>query len=90
MKSLLRKSLLVSLVIVSGLTAAIRPIGSNVLFFLLYPGLMLSLLITGGHGGTVFEDRAGLAVGFVGNVVVYTLLSALAISIGLRLKNSIR
>jgi hypothetical protein len=88
MKSLLRKAVRVSLVIVSGPTASNQCLGSDVLFFLLYPGLMLSLQITGGHGGTVLEDRAGPAVGFAANLVVYTLLSALAISIEHRLKGS--
>jgi hypothetical protein len=29
---------------------------SAALFYFLYPGFILSLLITGGHGGTKFEE----------------------------------
>jgi hypothetical protein len=78
MRSLLRKALLVSLVAVSALTAVNQipisilisiPISiliSKLLFLLLYPGLLLSSLITRGHARTVL----GLAVGFVANLVV--------------------
>jgi hypothetical protein len=78
MRSLLRKALLVSLVAVSALTAVNQILISKLLFLLLYLGLLLSSLITRGHARTVL----GLAVGFVANLVVYTLLSVLAILIG--------
>jgi len=94
MRSLLRKALLVSLVIVSGLSAVNQiPISiliSKLLFFLLCPGLVLSRLITRGGYGSGLEELArpalGFALGFVANLVVYTLLSALAISIARRLR----
>jgi hypothetical protein len=94
MRSLLRRALLWSFVIVSGLTAVNQiPISiliSKLLFFLLCPGLVLSRLITRGRDGSVLEELAGqtlgFALGFVANLIVYTLLSVLAISIarGLR------
>jgi fumarate reductase subunit D len=94
MRSLLRKALLVSLAIVSGLTAVnhitISILISKLLFLLLYPGLLLSLLVTRGRYGSGLEELArpalGFIVGFVANLVVYTLLSVLAISIGRRLR----
>ena len=93
MRSLLRRALLVALVIVSGLTAVsqIRTsiLISRLLSFLLSPGLVLSLPITRGRDGSVLEELArhalGFALGFIANLVVYTLLSVLAISIGRRL-----
>jgi hypothetical protein len=94
MRSLLRKALLVSLAIVSGLTAVnhipISILISKLLFLLLYPGWLLSLLITRGRYGSGLEELArpalGFVVGFVANLAVYTLLSVLAISIGRRLR----
>ncbi|SRR6266436_259604 len=86
MRSLLRRALLWSFVIVSGLTAVNQFLSSTLLFVLLYPGLLLSSLITRGYGGTILEERARPVLGFVANLVVYTLLSVLAISIGPHLR----
>lgn len=94
MRSLLRKALFVSLAIVSGLTAVnqirISILISRLLFFLLCPGLVLSSLITRGGYRSGLEELArpalGFALGFVANLVVYTLLSVLVISIGRRLR----
>jgi hypothetical protein len=33
-----------------------------VLAYLLYPGEIVSLLVTGGHGGTLTQDKVGFAV----------------------------
>lgn len=44
---------------------------SSVTFAVLYPGLALSLLITGGHGGTTLEEHLALLAGFITNVMVY-------------------
>jgi hypothetical protein len=45
-----------SFVIVALLTFFEYKTASAALFYLLYPGFVLSLLITGGHGGTRFEE----------------------------------
>jgi hypothetical protein len=94
MRSLLRRALLWSFVIVGGLTAVNQiPISiliSKLLFFLLCPGLVLSRLVTRGHDGSVLGELAGttlgFVLGFVANLIVYTLLSILAISIARRLR----
>ena len=39
------------------------------------PGEMLGLLVTGGHGGTHFEDRVATFLSFAANTGLYTLLS---------------
>jgi hypothetical protein len=52
------------------------------LFALLYPGLVIGLLITGGHGGTHAEDTAGMIMGFILNVGAYTaLLTAIFLTV---------
>ena len=54
---------------------------SELLFYLLFPGLVIGILITGGHGGTVGEERIASVVSFAVNALVYSALvfSALAI-----------
>ena len=87
MRSLLRKALLVSLVIVSGLTAVSRiyisTLISKLLVFLLSPGVVVSSLVTRGRDGSGLEELVrpalGFALGFAANLAVYTLLCALAI-----------
>ena len=37
------------------------------------PGEMLGLLVTGGHGGTHFEDRVAILFSFAVNTALYTL-----------------
>ena len=74
MKVLATRALGCSLVIVSGLTVLSRLTDSTVLFFLLYPGVTLSLLITGGHGGAAFEDRAAMVVSFLVNLLAYFVI----------------
>ena len=81
MKKILAEAIISSLLVVSALMIAVRFVVSDMLFYLLYPGLMLGLLITGGHGGTVFEDRIAAIVGFLVNLLVYTLVLSIAISI---------
>ncbi len=76
MKSITARALSFSLAIVTCLTLLSRATESVVFFFLLYPGAALSLLITGGHGGTLSEERAGLVVGFLVNRFVYAALFA--------------
>ena len=74
MKVLAARALVCSVVIVSGLTALSRLTDSTALFFLLYPGISLSLLITGGHGGTVFEERTATVVTILVNVLTYAVI----------------
>jgi hypothetical protein len=68
------RTLLLSTGIITCLTLLSRVIASPVLFYLLYPGLTLSLLITGGHGGTELADNIALAVSFVANSLIYAVL----------------
>ena len=75
-KSITVRALSFSLATVTGLTLLSRATESGVFFFLLYPGAALSLLITGGHGGTEFENRTALAAGFAVNTFVYAALFA--------------
>jgi hypothetical protein len=56
MKTMAATALGCSFVIVSMLTFFAYRTASAALFYLLYPGFILSLLITGGHGGTKFEE----------------------------------
>ncbi len=44
------------------------------LFYLLLPGNVVSLLITGGHGGTVTQDAVASFAAAIVNTVVYALL----------------
>lgn len=46
----------------------------SVTFYLLLPGTLLQLLITGGHGGTSGEEFMGLVLGFLVNSVFYCAL----------------
>jgi hypothetical protein len=42
-----------------------------ILAYPLYPGEMLSLLVTGGHGGTLTQERVGFAAELTVNVLAY-------------------
>lgn len=75
-KSMLAKALGFALAIVTCLTLLDRATESGLFFFLLYPGAALSLLITGGHGGTISEEVTALAAGFLVNTLVYAILCA--------------
>lgn len=54
---------------------------SPVLFYLLFPGNAIILLVAGGHGGTITQERIALAAGFVVNVLIYfgVILTALKV-----------
>jgi uncharacterized membrane protein len=66
------------LLFVIALTVMIYRIESPVLFYLLYPGEIVSLLITGGHGGTLLQDRiapvASVAVNFLVYATVFNVI----------------
>jgi hypothetical protein len=48
-----------------------NPDPSPFLVYALLPGIIVSLLITGGHGGTLVEERVGLVAGLIVNSLVY-------------------
>jgi hypothetical protein len=48
-----------------------NPDPSPFLVYALLPGIIVSLLITGGHGGTLIEERVGLIAGLIVNSLVY-------------------
>jgi hypothetical protein len=75
-KSMSARVLVVALAIVICLTLLSRVIESNLFFFLLYPGVVLSLLITGGHGGTRAEEATASVLSFIVNTFCYYLLCA--------------
>jgi hypothetical protein len=57
---------------------------SWIYFMLLFPGDVASLLITGGHGGTVPENLAAAVARFIVNVVANTFLIRLPIRFAYR------
>jgi hypothetical protein len=42
-----------------------------ILAYPLYPGEMVHLLITGGHGGTLMQEKFGFAAEVIANILVY-------------------
>jgi hypothetical protein len=48
-----------------------NPDPSPFLVYALLPGIIVSLLITGGHGGTLIEERVGPLAGLIVNSLVY-------------------
>jgi hypothetical protein len=74
MKTMAATALGCSFVIVSMLTFFAYRTASAALFYLLYPGFILSLLITGGHGGTKFEEGIAPVVNLIVNTLVYAVL----------------
>jgi hypothetical protein len=67
------QAIIFALVSVSVLTALLNrnPDPSPFLVYALLPGVIVSLLITGGHGGTLIEERVGLVAGLIVNCLVY-------------------
>lgn len=55
------------------LTILSYAVTSKSLFYLLYPGMVVGLLISGGHGGTETEVWASQLFGFILNVLVYSV-----------------
>jgi hypothetical protein len=45
----------------------------KILFYLLFCGMAVHLLITGGHGGTHLQEAFGIISSFVVNTVVYAI-----------------
>ena len=42
-----------------------------ILAYPLYPGSMVSLLVTGGHGGTLTQQKIGFAAELTANLFIY-------------------
>ena len=51
--------------------------GARFLFFLLYPGGMVALLITSPHGGTIMQDRLALGASVLVNTLAYAIVCTL-------------
>jgi hypothetical protein len=66
--------LLLSIGIVTLLTALDHSYRPSIFFYVLYPGDVLRLLITGGHGGSFAEERLASVLGFLANVCAYWLV----------------
>jgi hypothetical protein len=75
-KNIAGKAFGISITIVACLTFLFGATYSIVFIYPLFPGMVLSLLITGGHGGTIAEDRIALVFGFAINTLTYSLLCA--------------
>lgn len=82
------KLAIVSAVFVVALTALTWRVFSPWLFYSLYPGLAVSLLITGGHGGTHMQDFIGNILGVMINILVYFLVLLLVSKFLIRRKES--
>jgi hypothetical protein len=74
MKTTIARAVGSSFAIVAILTFFEYRTASAALFYLLYPGSALSLLMTGGHGGTQFGNALALMAGLIVNTLVYTVL----------------
>ena len=75
-RTILAWALPLSLLTVSPLVLLLylQPVPSAWLIYLLYPGVIVSLLITGGHGGTKFQEAVAPVANFLVNGLCYTLL----------------
>jgi hypothetical protein len=85
-KSITARTLGLSLATVASLTLLGHATNSAVFFFLLYPGFALSLLATGGHGGTQSSNGAASVAGFVVNAAVYAVLFAIVFALRRRMR----
>jgi|HubBroStandDraft_5_1064220.scaffolds.fasta_scaffold187115_2 hypothetical protein len=81
MKAITAKVVGSAFVVVVLLTLFEYVTSSAVWFYLLYPGSALSLLITGGHGGTKFEEGAALAASLMTNTLAYAALGGVVVAI---------
>ena len=62
------------MIIVALLTIFSHSVEYSGFFYLLYPGNIVSQVITGGHGGTLLQERMALISSFILNVLVYFLI----------------
>jgi len=86
MKTLILKTSILTVVAVSLLTLVCYRTLVMFLFYLLYPGMIINVLITGGHGGTIFEEWAGAISGVLVNTVCYMLAFGLLFLVWRRLR----
>ena len=68
-----RKAICVTSAVVIPLSVVQHLFLSALLFYVLFPGSIVELLITGGHGGTKSQEAIAPIVGAVVNVLVYAL-----------------
>jgi hypothetical protein len=76
MKTITARALASSFVIVALLTFLFQVSGSRVLFYPLYPGLCINMLISDTHGGTRFGEEMAVAVGALVNTLLYAVVCA--------------
>jgi hypothetical protein len=86
MLKVLGKPLPCSIAVVTFFTLLFEKFSSAMLFYLLFPGLALGLMITGGHGGTHFEDSLAPVVGLAVNIIVYWVLFRILLFVRTRWK----
>ena len=70
----IKKAITISFITVGLLTIASYLTDSIFFFYALYPGAIVSLLITGGHGGTRTEEAIVRIVGSLVNIAILSLL----------------
>jgi hypothetical protein len=80
------KAMLLTFGVVSILTFLLNATLSPVCFYVLFPGVVLDLMITGGHGNTIFIMRVGLAVSVLVNTLVYGAVLTASLVIRRRLR----
>jgi hypothetical protein len=68
------RALIFSVIAVSVLSILGYVFDMSFSFYALFPGMAVSLLITGGHGGTGVQDSVALVVAFAINLIVYSFL----------------
>lgn len=73
------KILLLSIAIVISLTALQHKLRPSLFFYFLYPGNVIELIITGGHGGSHTEEALAPMLGFLINVCAYWLIGLFAV-----------
>ena len=71
----MRNALIAVCVFVIVLTALNRVTLTPFLFYSLYPGLMVHLLITGAHGGTLAQEKIGFVAELLTNLTIYVSLA---------------
>jgi len=68
------KLFFIATVVVVLLTLIFQKLLTPVLFYALWPGNVLSLAITGGHGGTAFQQVFAPIAGVFLNILVYFIV----------------
>jgi hypothetical protein len=74
MKTIAGRALGYSFVIVTLLTFFEYRTASVALFYPLFPGLFVNMVIADTHGGTKFGDEMALVAGLIVNTLVYAVL----------------